>query len=295
MRLEQLDAAPLIEWAVERETIRKRKEAGVPPPWTTDPILGTYRFTNVRRRDDRVSVWIRDNVCLKYNPDEARSFFLFLALCRWINWPPTIKMLMDAGVWPAPKLNYTTIWQLMDTYAKRGEKVWTGAYMIRAKPGSSQHSKARFVVTEVIEAGLEPVIHGLLAACSGRLRLGVWEILNSRPNWGSFMAGQVVDDLTWTPLLLDPNDNYSWAPMGPGSVRGLNRLRGAPLKERVEPEEWTLALQWLRQRLLDALGSEYVDVTAHDVQNCLCETDKYLRVQNGEGRPRAKYEPETAF
>ena len=28
---------------------------------------------------------------------------------------------------------------------------------------------------------------------------------------------------------------------------------------------------------------------AMDYQNCLCETDKYLRVQNGEGRPKQLY------
>jgi hypothetical protein len=26
-----------------------------------------------------------------------------------------------------------------------------------------------------------------------------------------------------------------------------------------------------------------------DIEHSLCETDKYLRVKNGEGRPRAKY------
>ena len=28
-----------------------------------------------------------------------------------------------------------------------------------------------------------------------------------------------------------------------------------------------------------------------DIQNCLCEVDKYLRVKQGEGRPRAQYIP----
>jgi hypothetical protein len=28
-----------------------------------------------------------------------------------------------------------------------------------------------------------------------------------------------------------------------------------------------------------------------DVPNILCETDKYLRVKNGEGKPRASYVP----
>lgn len=288
---------PLVLWAVEREAIRKRKEAGEPPPWTKDKILQTYRFCNVRRRDDRVSQWLIKNV---YTPHElfAReypaAFLLFVALCRWINWPPTIKAIMDAGLWPAQKLDYRAIWKLLDAQAKRGEKVWTGAYMIRAKPGSGR-SKAHYVLTEVVERSLEPVKHALPASCAGNMRQAVWELLMSRPNWGSFMAGQVVDDLTWTPLLRHPVDDLHWAPRGPGSVRGANRLRGVSLREPISDELWFVMLQDLRRKVIDALGAEYGDLTAHDVQNMLCETDKYLRVKNGEGRPRAKYAAETAY
>lgn len=36
---------PLVYWAVEREGLRKRKESGVPGPWSDDEILNTYRLT----------------------------------------------------------------------------------------------------------------------------------------------------------------------------------------------------------------------------------------------------------
>ena len=35
---------PLVAWVRERESIRKKKEAGLPPPWTIDPILAHYRL-----------------------------------------------------------------------------------------------------------------------------------------------------------------------------------------------------------------------------------------------------------
>ena len=43
----------LVAWALEREAIRLRKEAGRPLPWTDDPILATGRFCNVYREYDR--------------------------------------------------------------------------------------------------------------------------------------------------------------------------------------------------------------------------------------------------
>ena len=39
----------------------------------------------------------------------------------------------------------------------------------------------------------------------------------------------------------------------------------------------------------------FEDLTLHDVQNVMCEFDKYVRVMNNEGKPRQLYRPEGAF
>ena len=47
------------KWFItERENIRKRKEAGLPRPWTTDEILDKTKFTNIYRQDDKTSKFI---------------------------------------------------------------------------------------------------------------------------------------------------------------------------------------------------------------------------------------------
>ena len=43
----------LAYFVVERDEIRQKKEAGVEAPWTEDEILATYRFCNIRRKQDR--------------------------------------------------------------------------------------------------------------------------------------------------------------------------------------------------------------------------------------------------
>jgi hypothetical protein len=108
------------------------------------------------------------------------------------------------------------------------------------------------------------------------------------------MAGQVVADLTYTPLLRGAYDLLTWAPQGPGSRRGFNRLLGRPLKAKIPEAEWSERLQGWREQVAEAteLGDS---LNLMDLQNCLCETDKYLRVKNGEGRPRSRYKPETAY
>ena len=44
-----------ILFIIERDGIRKKKEAGLPRPWTDDHILVNTKFTNVRRQYDKVS------------------------------------------------------------------------------------------------------------------------------------------------------------------------------------------------------------------------------------------------
>jgi hypothetical protein len=177
----------------------------------------------------------------------------------------------------------------------RDEKIWTGAYLIRASREKGRN-KVDFVIKDVVmplEAALPAIRKSLKRDQSRR---GVWEELKQIHNWGSFLAGQVADDLTWTPLLRNPVDDYTWAPIGPGSRRGFNRLMGRPLKASVKQTEFCEQLAKWRWEIVYHLGKDtYHDLTLMDVQNCLCELDKYLRVKNGEGRPRAKYRPETAY
>jgi hypothetical protein len=107
---------------------------------------------------------------------------------------------------------------------------------------------------------------------------------------GSFLAAQVVADVKYTPLLAGATDWHIWAAPGPGSQRGLNRLVG---REVTAP--WKAAAEWLgylhlvRSELNTCLPAKWEPFHAQDVQNCLCEFDKYTRAKNGEGRPKQLY------
>lgn len=278
----------------ERETIRQLREQGHPAPWTNDEILQKYRFCNVRRRDDRVSRWLQDHVLLEKNIEyDLKSFLLFAALCRWVNWPPTIQAILDAGLYPKHRIDFKKIGKLIDKLSKK-DKVWTGAYMIRAPKRGGK--KGKFVAEEVVGKclkGILPALTTLLTDTSpGPSYQAVWATLRKAPNYGSFMAGQIAGDLTYTPLLRSAIDLPTWAPMGPGSVRGFNRLMGfEPLRKRPTEELWLEKLAEWREIIIHATGQD--GLTALDAQNCLCELDKYLRVKNSEGRPRANYNPHT--
>lgn len=291
--------AELISFVKERESIRLKRERGESQPWTTDPILATYRFCNIRRCDDRVSRWFRENVLRQQYLDyDLRSFLLFTGLCRWVNWPPTVAAIMGAKLWPRKRPNWKKIGQLIDALAKK-DKAWTGAYMIRAPKKGGK--KGRFVAEQTIGREMAKVVPELVkyfkaTTPAERSCQRVWEILQKADGFGSFMAGQIVADWSYCGLLAQAIDLKTWAPMGPGSIRGYNRLMEIqPIKKRPPQWLWLPELIAVRVRLVAELfvmfGSSYEDTTLMDCQNQFCEFDKYLRVKNDEGRPRAKYKP----
>jgi hypothetical protein len=276
----QPDYAPLFGWVKEREQIRVRKDRGDAHPWTDDPILSTYRFCNVRREDDRGTVWIRENIRDRYPAHP--HLWLMLCIARQINWPDTLQDLIFNGAWPDREaFDPREISLVLNRRKDRGDKVYTGAYMISA-PSTKGADKQSYIAETVIGALWERRASFHWAGQSLR-RTHEW-IMRSN-GWGPFMAYQAVVDMRFTGLLNQAED-LQWAAAGPGTLRGLNRLHGRPVDFALKQGQ---ALSEMRAiyRIVEAETGVAMDFS--DVPNILCETDKYLRVKNGEGKPRALY------
>jgi hypothetical protein len=109
-------------------------------------------------------------------------------------------------------------------------------------------------------------------------------------NQGSFMVGQMVADTKYVdPILLEADDWHTWAVSGPGSRRGLNRVTGRPLDGGWNDDVFLDTLTGLRNYVNENLPPWMPRLHAQDLQNCLCEFDKYERVRLGQGRPRSLY------
>lgn len=280
-------------FVLERRRIFLARRADVKKPWTQDKILQTYKFTNVYREDDAVTRWIDDNIRLCF-PDHPNLWFMLCA-ARQINWPDTLKELINNPLaWPR---GATWKWQdmakLMLARKARGEQVYTGAYMLTCQPPElvRDGEKANFTAEVVLDRPwqdrllVEPNLHFTLAQAH--------DALKKYHGWGDFLIAQVVADLKYTRYLAGAPDWHTWAVLGPGSTRGLNRLYNRPLAQRWTQEFALEALNGLRLLLDESLRNEGVakkeEFCAQDTQNCLCEFDKYERVRRGEGRPRSLY------
>lgn len=284
----------LLYFIWEREVIRIVKERGGERPWTKDPVLERYKFTNIRRRDDRVTRWVIEHI-IKPNENRGDLWFILL-ITRLINWPPTLQYLIDKGVLfnHAYDFRPEQFSATMEEYRARGHKVYSGAYMVYPTKMDPGGVKSLAIAKHIVAPALEhaDAIDQLLFNEHPHVEYFVSRLSRSF-GISTFMAGQVAADLTYSVQLSHADDLYTYAPIGPGSARGLNYLLHRAPNAGWEKAAFNFELEKIRQAVIDEL--DITDLTLHDVQNCMCEFSKYCRTVLGEGKPKTTYQPEKEF
>jgi len=264
----------LLYWISERESIRVKKEAGKKKPWTNDSILQTYKFCNVRRMDDRVSQWLLKNWFEKFYGH--KNMLTACTIAREINNTDSLEEIGFPEVW-----NPKQVKRILEVRFERGLKVFSGAYMITGTLGGTKIEQVvDKVVTPIHKKKPKIDLSSMEASCQALLPFA---------GFSNFIAGQVIADMRWA-VEGSWLDAPTWAPMGPGSKRGMNRLLGRPKDSPLKHNEFQSELL----NVIDLVESKLPEIServeAIDVQNCLCEFDKYSRTLFGEGRPRSKYQ-----
>lgn len=290
----------LVYWMAERHRIALRRVHGVAVardagrPWTTDRILSNWRFCHVFRELDRVTRWLRE---VWARPHERSPMLPFaMAMARVINWPDTLAEVGFPHTWDPARLR-----AMMQARQARGEKLYTGAYMLRGGQHviGDTNDKSRYTAFTVLDP---PFRAGVFARHYATQREFV-DTLRAFPGWGGFLAYEVVTDLVRYPYLQHALHDR-WAHAGPGALRGLQRITKAdgtrvgtsPAGQRVA----TALMVELYERLagevragghLEHLAPAVAryGFTMREVEHSLCELDKYLRVREGSGTPRARY------
>jgi hypothetical protein len=264
----------LVAWAIEREAIRLRKEAGQKPPLTTEPILAAGRFCNVYREYDRGSRWVADNIVQPHRDDPDLWFAIVAARC--INEPDAIA---EALLYLLP-FGAVRCREVLEARQARGDKCFrTEAYKPPTPP-----TKGASTIPFLIDEALAPMWRD-----RDRLRLQSGETLDQYSTRleacyrvGPFLAAQIIADLKHVAPLNTAADWWTFARPGPGSERGLNRIRGRPVKASWSPTHWHRELMALHAELaplLEAAGLAPLDL--QNLQNCLCEFDKWERIRDG--------------
>ena len=258
----------------ERHSIYLKRQKRDPFPWTEDEILQTFSFCNVFRELDTVTIWLRQNWREPYADHPNLPFAMSMA--RQINWPDTLEELGFPEHW-----NPERIKAIMQGRMDRGEKVYTGAYMLTGTLGGTKVEQTIDKILTPLYENPPPIHHNSLQ--------NTWAEYLPYAGFSGFMAYEVVTDLRHTKHLENAEDIMTWANAGPGAKRGLNRIHNRELKKTIKPDQLLNEMSELLDISYLYLKKYVPILEMREIEHCLCEFDKYERTRLFEGRPRSKY------
>lgn len=274
----------------ERHKIYVRRLAGQPKPWTTDPVLQNYRFCNVYRELDTVTQWIRTRLREPY-ADHPDLWFL-MAAARQINWPETLHEMLLGGVLVPGKKGWRpeAARQVMLRRQARGDKLYTGAYMLNAHGrGPEDPSDKAFFTCHLVLDSVWQNRDSIRKAFAGRTMEGAWRALLPHHGWGGFTAYEVVCDARFTRYGANWTDIDSWSNAGPGAKRGLYRLLDEPVSTVMSQDRALPLMRHLHATITKTwLATPALEL--REIEHSLCEFDKFERARLNQGRPRARYQ-----
>ncbi len=242
-------------WINERQRILNARNSGAAKPWSSDEIFQKYHFCNVHREDDRGTKEIHA-MRVKLDP-HFHELPTFYTCARLFNRADSVEHFFEKGP------------DFLKELRGQGYTVFNTAYVVSTCGATMD--KVDYV-TQVVRAVDEGQVS--TASCTR-----AFQDIRKVRGLGSFLAGQVVADLKYTPYLCDAPDFEHFAVMGPGSKKGMDHIFGGGTTEGNFHDRLVL----LRQEL----GDNIPKMHNQDLQNCLCEFSKYIRYLTGaEGRQR---------
>lgn len=283
----------LFAFVRERHAVYERRARGLKKPWTDDAILRMFRFCNVYRELDTVTAWLRSRWFARLDED---AWFASV-VARHVNNVPTLEELPCPTVaplrWDASldggKTGRERFLEVTADRKRRGLRVFGAAYMISTN-GNPAPDKAAWLIENVFDRLWRQ--RETLRPRKGDTLTSYHVTLGQMYGLASFLTAQVIADVKYcdgSPLR-EASDWWTFAASGPGSRRGLNRVLRRPADASWREDDWRTALTRLREELLPMFVGVGMPVPhAQDVQNCLCEFDKYERFRLGEGRPKQRY------
>lgn len=278
----------LVWWINERERIRLKKENRFPPPWTYDPWLRDGYFCNVDREDDRVTRWLRDN----WTMDDLTlaEYEASVTVARLFNNENFLSAIGPMEPGQAPEDYAERIMAEVRERKADGRKSWSGAYMVRSNHETVKERYCANIFLKTYAAVDEERLTfetDMTLAEKYRRLVGYY-------GFGPFFAGQVIADLKNTDYhyLSYADDWWTWSCPGPGSLRGIAKFFGEKPQTSMGQDKWQTKLSTLLLMIYDQIGTasaKHKIQNSQNLQNCLCEYDKYTRVKYGEGRNKRKY------
>jgi hypothetical protein len=265
-------------YASQRQAMFERRVAGTALPWTTDPILQTFKFCNVYRAADRVSQYMIRDVC--YHDEDCTPedrLFQIIAFRTFSKIETWLAVRAFLGRYPTlDDLGTGAFTKALDHARTVNGGLYTGAFILCATDAYGQRLKHLNHVELFRHMFLtDDLGKRLLDAVSLR---EVYDLLHGYPLMGDFMSYQTTIDLNYSALVNFSENEFTQA--GPGALRGIKKCF-------TDLGDYTPAdvISWMvdnQDGEVARLGLPFTGLYgrplhAIDCQGLFCETDKYCR------------------
>lgn len=296
------------------ERVKLQKES----PWTSDKILQTFKFTNVIRDLDRLSIYERKNILMKIDAPTAnlelrkKSVLLNIMVFRlWVK----IDTYESIGFLDLEDPHFYEKWELGKKHLlerkERGESNFTAAFWINnlrvANPDPLTKTNKTMNAICMIESWIQNIDEIYRdAILNSRGMLEQMEVFKRLKGIGDFTAYEYACSIAEITRYCK-NTLVAWTQdnatnVGIGARRGIYWI----FKNMGGMTEYQCLL-YLRsiwkhelkkrgyyERFMAQLPEEMNgDIDLRVIEHCLCETQKYNKALTNTGRPKVNFSPKS--
>lgn len=282
----------------ERQRITMKRRRGEPFPWTDDPFLRDYKFTNVYRELDRNSQWEIRNIIIRNLSDEDTLFQVLVF--RIFNNPEFFdfnkkKYGWKSGIPSFHEYVQKDFEQAILDYRATGKNPFTTSYLTNSKacPGKTRDWCFGNVIVPSYHERVPSLLKEIKQHKTPEQTAKSFYLLKSA---GWFVAHEFYISLCYIAKYREksffPWTEMDWTNVGPGASLGI-RIIFPNLDNTKLQKEAIYKLHAMSQSKMP--NFEWLDDskewTLHQIEFCLCEFSKYFKMMIKEGKQRSRYIP----
>jgi len=277
-----------------------RRINGLDEPWSRDPIIAVYKFTNAYRASDRVSQFLIRKVIYREDlPTDPEEVFFRIILFKLFNKIETWDLLeRSLGEITWAEYQFARYDSILTKALHHNRRIYSAAYIM--PPGSSAFGMSLKHQNHL--KLLELMMNQSLPKKLGEAKSMqiAFELFRDYPTIGDFLAYQFVTDVNYSEIT--DFTEMDFVVPGPGARDGIRKCF-ADLGGLSEPE----IIRYMadnQEREFDRLELNFENLWGRrlqliDCQNLFCEVDKYSRVAHpevigitGRSRIKQKFQPQ---
>jgi len=270
---------------------------GKAEPWTDDPTLSRYRFTNAYRAADRVSQYLITEVIYRDDlPQDPNEVVFRILLFKFFNRIETWDLLTSRlGSVTLADDPFVRIDEILSNELDAGRRIYSAAYIMPTRRSQSGCARKHQTHLALLRKMMADRLGDQLADVP-TMKAG-FDLLRSYPMIGDFLAYQFITDINYSNVVDFSETEFVAA--GPGAREGLRKCFA-------DAGGWSDSdliriMMEMQEEEFERLGLDFHDLFGRslkliDCQNVFCEVSKYARAQfpaltprGGRARIKQKY------